>query len=344
MKVPVEVYAGQEAADAARSVCYMGCSREQLQQLTATLERNIAASAGAGSQHTVQLALPLGSPPRATLRLSSLDGVYAALYRFCLTHKCTPQEFQSLVERVHGDVEGIADPRRGFRRAGLHAHTDKVFHHGYERSHGLWLARYRFAPVRLLEIGYLEGASSALWREYFPRAERVTFLDLNAPAHCQVPRQACPVSGGHPTHQLYHMDSGDRVALKALTQAEAPHDIIVDDGGHTTAQQLSAFEVLFVAGLKPGGVYIIEDIETSFWANAPKGTTTVDFFLRAARGLNRFFFDRRQEPEMGVAAAGLIESVTMGHNCIVITKARPQDAQFTRMPYRFHHMVKGYKP
>jgi len=29
-------------------------------------------------------------------------------------------------------------------------------------------------------------------------------------------------------------------------------------------------QVLFAKALKPGGVFIIEDIETSFWAEAPK--------------------------------------------------------------------------
>ena len=89
------------------------------------------------------------------------------------------------------------------------------------------------------------------------------------------------------------------------------------------------------------GVYIIEDIETSFWDNAPQ-ITTVDFFLKAARSVNRHFYDRHQEPQMGVAAAGMIENVMFGHNAIVITKKRPSGKQFGRMPYRFQHMLKNY--
>lgn len=42
--------------------------------------------------------------------------------------------------------------------------------------------------------------------------------------------------------------------------------MIVDDGGHTPAQQRASYERLFPA-LRHGGLYIIEDIETSFWRN-----------------------------------------------------------------------------
>jgi predicted methyltransferase len=37
-------------------------------------------------------------------------------------------------------------------------------------------------------------------------------------------------------------------------------DVIVDDGGHNTAQQLSSFMMLFQHALKPGGLYVIEDL------------------------------------------------------------------------------------
>ena len=168
----------------------------------------------------------------------------------------------------------------------------------------------------------------------------------------------CEVAGTGGKHWLYRIDSGNRSALRELGKREGKHDVIIDDGGHTTFQQLAAFEVLFLSSLREGGLYIIEDIETSFWANAPKPTTageakgdkakgatnTVDFFLEAARGVNRFFFDREAVPCLGMTAASLIESVMFGQNCVIITKGKASHAQFTRMPYRFHHMVKDYKP
>ena len=39
-------------------------------------------------------------------------------------------------------------------------------------------------------------------------------------------------------------------------------NLIVDDGSHRNAHQLESFRVLFEHGLAPGGIYVIEDIES----------------------------------------------------------------------------------
>lgn len=42
-------------------------------------------------------------------------------------------------------------------------------------------------------------------------------------------------------------------------------DFIIDDGSHYPDHQLLTFQYFFEHGLKPGGVYIIEDIEQNYW-------------------------------------------------------------------------------
>jgi len=51
--------------------------------------------------------------------------------------------------------------------------------------------------------------------------------------------------------------------LRNLTSRYGPFDIIVDDGGHTMKQQIASFRTLFPA-MKPGGLYFLEDLGTSF--------------------------------------------------------------------------------
>ena len=53
-----------------------------------------------------------------------------------------------------------------------------------------------------------------------------------------------------------------------------PVDVIIDDGGHTMNQQKTSFKVLFPY-LKSDGVYIIEDLHTSYWRYYLKGTERV---------------------------------------------------------------------
>ena len=42
-------------------------------------------------------------------------------------------------------------------------------------------------------------------------------------------------------------------------------DVIIDDGSHIPWHQIFTLETIFDTFLKDGGVYIIEDIETSYW-------------------------------------------------------------------------------
>lgn len=57
-------------------------------------------------------------------------------------------------------------------------------------------------------------------------------------------------------------------SLLALT------DFLQDDGGHANHQILNSFATLFHQGLKPGGIYFVEDLQDSRYAlyRGPAGT------------------------------------------------------------------------
>ena len=66
---------------------------------------------------------------------------------------------------------------------------------------------------------------------------------------------------------IYTGDQSDVHFLKQM-KVDLNHeqfDIIVDDGSHVPWHQLFTFEIMFDTWLKPGGLYIIEDVETSYW-------------------------------------------------------------------------------
>ena len=64
---------------------------------------------------------------------------------------------------------------------------------------------------------------------------------------------------------MHIVDQSNRKQLKAFINNEkVSFDIIVDDGGHTMQQQIGTFIELFPY-LKDGGVYVIEDLHTSYW-------------------------------------------------------------------------------
>lgn len=70
-----------------------------------------------------------------------------------------------------------------------------------------------------------------------------------------------------PNAHVFVGDQADTLFLaKFSTEAttDGLFDIIIDDGGHTMDQQMTSLEFLWKA-VKPGGLYVIEDLQTSYW-------------------------------------------------------------------------------
>jgi hypothetical protein len=71
-------------------------------------------------------------------------------------------------------------------------------------------------------------------------------------------------------------DQSKPADLRAANERYGPFDIIIDDGGHTATNQRTTFEVMFPL-LKPGGTFIVEDLQTSFherWGGGEIGQRT----------------------------------------------------------------------
>ena len=115
--------------------------------------------------------------------------------------------------------------------------TDKSsLRHGYTRWYERELGHLRAAPVSLLEVGVLDGASLRAWREYFP-AGRVHGVDVD---------EACRQIPG-----VFIGDQADPAFLRAVAAQAAPFDIVVDDGSHAGGDQLASFLALW-PDVKPG--------------------------------------------------------------------------------------------
>ena len=120
--------------------------------------------------------------------------------------------------------------------------------------HFLDVYRHHFKARRkeiksLLEIGVQYGGSLKMWKDYFPNAQ-ITGMDINPKCKKHKEKRIDIVIG----------DQADPKTLEKLGN----FDIIVDDGGHTMAQQIVSFEVLW-DHINRGGVYVLEDLETSYW-------------------------------------------------------------------------------
>ena len=59
------------------------------------------------------------------------------------------------------------------------------------------------------------------------------------------------------------------------TTQDGLFDVIIDDGGHSMNQQITSLDYLWKI-VKPGGLYFIEDLQTSFWEQYGGDATNQD--------------------------------------------------------------------
>ena len=120
----------------------------------------------------------------------------------------------------------------------------------YER----YFAQYRGKPLRMLEIGVSQGGSLEMWRSYFGPEATIVGIDIN-------PQSATCVD---PPNQVRIGSQADPQFLKSIIDEMGAPDIILDDGSHVAEHQTASFRALFPL-LKDGGLYVIEDLHTSYW-------------------------------------------------------------------------------
>jgi hypothetical protein len=115
-------------------------------------------------------------------------------------------------------------------------------------------SKYRGTDVHIVEFGVFQGGSLQMWKEYFGPKARIYGVDINP--NCKQLEEA--------QVQIYIGDQADKVFLKSLADSIPRIDILLDDGGHTMEQQINTFEALFPR-IESDGVYLCEDIHTSYW-------------------------------------------------------------------------------
>jgi SAM-dependent methyltransferase len=118
---------------------------------------------------------------------------------------------------------------------------------------------YRELPVKVLEIGIggydaidAGGESLRMWKHYFRRGQ-IFGLDIFE----KTGLEECRL-------RVVQGDQGDEAFLDSLGRELGPFDIIIDDGSHMSHHVLASFNALF-QHVKPGGVYVVEDLATAYW-------------------------------------------------------------------------------
>jgi hypothetical protein len=172
--------------------------------------------------------------------------------------------------------------------------------------------------VRLLEVGVggyagaLGGESLRMWASYFRRG-RIVGVDLY---------DKTALSAGRV--QVFQCSQVDAPRMTELAQAHGPFDFVIDDGSHMNAHQIETFGILW-PHVKDGGIYIVEDVQTSYWpkyGGGPLGSPAYEkscmrWFKELADSVNLPEF---LEPARGRPLERALGSIAFHHNLIVLKK------------------------
>jgi hypothetical protein len=114
--------------------------------------------------------------------------------------------------------------------------------------------RFKGKNIVLLEIGVYHGGSLRMWQNYFGKSSKIFGVDID-------PRCKKFELGNI---RIIIGDQADPGFLKNLKKEIPKVDILIDDGGHRMEQQINTFEMLF-DHVKENGIYLVEDLHTSYW-------------------------------------------------------------------------------
>jgi len=120
----------------------------------------------------------------------------------------------------------------------------------YERH----FARFRNTSVHVVEIGVFKGGSLQMWKHYFGPQARIYGIDIDPTCRAFAEDRVEILIGSQE----------DRGFLRSVVKSIPKIDILIDDGGHTMKQQITTFEELF-PHVDANGVYLCEDLHTSYW-------------------------------------------------------------------------------
>lgn len=120
-----------------------------------------------------------------------------------------------------------------------------------------WFFPIKEKVTNICEIGVFNGSSTKAFKSYFPNAE-ILGLDIDDKTEYNEEKITTKVLDQSNFSQLQNF-------VDECKSNNLQFDIILDDGSHDISHQQITFGKLFQL-LKPGGIYIIEDMCTSYFS------------------------------------------------------------------------------
>lgn len=191
-------------------------------------------------------------------------------------------------------------------------------HHNMLVNYEKHFAPFRHEPIVVIEAGiggyeYPDrgGAGINTLRAYFSKA-RVHGFDI-------YPK---PVAENKTRGSIYVGSQDDEVFIMSMFAETGAPDIFIDDASHVNPLTLRTFEIVFPM-LKSGGLYCIEDLESSWWEEYGfKGCKDMeDYKAPTAINLIRWLMNDVNKKYNGFTSKYNIASIHVYPNLAIIEKS-----------------------
>ncbi len=178
--------------------------------------------------------------------------------------------------------------------------------------------RFRKKPITLLEIGVGFGGSLQMWKSYFGKKARIIGIDIEPICKSVEEKQI----------EVYIGSESDKTFLKDLKNKIPLLDILIDDGGHFMDQQITGFEEMF-GHIKENGVYLIEDLCTSYWDEFNGGYKKPGTFIEYSKNfIDNLNANHSREGHLIVNEfTKSVNSIHYYDNVLVIEKGRREQTE-----------------
>ena len=143
------------------------------------------------------------------------------------------------------------------------------------------LSQYQKLPIKIFEIGILNGGSLEIFSKYFLNAELIL--------GCDIDKKCKELHFVEPNIKLVVGDVNNEKIKNEIIR-HSKFDIILDDGSHNSDDVVKTFCNYFNY-LKNEGLYIIEDLHCSYWREHKGGLffpiSSINFLKKLVDIINR---------------------------------------------------------
>ena len=182
-----------------------------------------------------------------------------------------------------------------------------------------FFSRYRERFSTFVEVGVQGGGSMQMWRKYFGTNAKIYGIDID-PAVRDLDLSDANVT-------IIVGDQTKSSFWDSMLHSIGTIDMFLDDGGHTMDQQINTLLAVWPA-IAEGGVYVCEDLHTSYWSSHGGGFRKPETMIEMCKSLiDLMHINHISDAEPPAQLLNLFSNVGSIHfydSIVVLTKGKPE--------------------